>query len=279
MAEQQEFPPDHCCASGFLATGEPKGTEATFGGLNSYVAVPKEKPTTCVLIVTDVFGYKLVNTRLIADAFAEAGFLCVIPDLLGDAALPADILETKPADELSKLSWGDYMHERFLKKAKLVPTMMTLIFSLSLSKVMKDIDGVLAGITEKYGITAFGAQGYCWGGKHSIVLTHKPQVKAAVVAHPSRLSLPDDIQKMSAPGLFLCAGKDFDFGPKKYGQAEQILKKKKETGSGPDYGFHIYETAPHGFGTRSEPGNKECDEIREDHVKRSIEFYKKYLVA
>jgi hypothetical protein len=32
-----------------------------------------EKPKSAVIIATDFFGYTLVNTQLIADAFAEAG--------------------------------------------------------------------------------------------------------------------------------------------------------------------------------------------------------------
>jgi len=35
-----------------------------------------------VIFITDIFGYELVNTRLVADEYAAQGFHVVVPDLL-----------------------------------------------------------------------------------------------------------------------------------------------------------------------------------------------------
>lgn len=46
------------------------------------------QPDKAVLILTDVIGHRFINNRLIADNFADQGYLAVMPDLFhGDAVL------------------------------------------------------------------------------------------------------------------------------------------------------------------------------------------------
>jgi dienelactone hydrolase len=77
-----------CCASGEIATGTPTGSEAQFGRRPAYIARPAVPTTRAVIIATDIFGYALPNVRLIADSFAKAGFLTVIPDTFGRVHAP-----------------------------------------------------------------------------------------------------------------------------------------------------------------------------------------------
>ena len=62
-----------CCAAGSLHSGTPKGSEVKIHGVNAYVAKPSRNaaPKGIVVIITDIFGWKLPNSRILADKYAE----------------------------------------------------------------------------------------------------------------------------------------------------------------------------------------------------------------
>lgn len=73
------------CVTGFIHDGTPKGTTTTIAKLPTYIA----KPTTTrgrpgvIVIITDVFGWNFVNSRLLADEYAErSGRTIYVPDFL-----------------------------------------------------------------------------------------------------------------------------------------------------------------------------------------------------
>ena len=68
----------------------PTGSETTIGDLKTYVAENESKDKSKTLVfLTDIFGYELSNTRLLADLYAKEGFHVLVPDILeGD---PIDI--------------------------------------------------------------------------------------------------------------------------------------------------------------------------------------------
>lgn len=68
-----------CCKSGFAWTGTPSGKETMLGPLRAYVSGTNNH--AAVLIVADFFGWKLNNTRLLADHYAkEANVTVYLPD-------------------------------------------------------------------------------------------------------------------------------------------------------------------------------------------------------
>jgi hypothetical protein len=64
-----------CCATGSLHTGTPQGTVKKVHGLDCYVAEPSSNtpPKGIVVILPDIFGWTMPNTRLLADRYAERG--------------------------------------------------------------------------------------------------------------------------------------------------------------------------------------------------------------
>lgn len=60
-----------CCISGAIAEGTPTGKDSKLGGIATYIATPPTANSRAVVICSDVFGYQLPNTRLIADALAK----------------------------------------------------------------------------------------------------------------------------------------------------------------------------------------------------------------
>ena len=71
---------NECCKRSFLWNGTPSGREEKLAELDVYVS--GEKKDNAVLICHDALGWKMNNTRLLADHFAkEAGVTVYIPDL------------------------------------------------------------------------------------------------------------------------------------------------------------------------------------------------------
>jgi hypothetical protein len=73
------------CLTGFLHDGEPKGTATSIAGLPTYVAKPVSicgKPGV-IVIGPDVFGWELINNRLLAETYAEkSGRTIYLPDFM-----------------------------------------------------------------------------------------------------------------------------------------------------------------------------------------------------
>ena len=73
------------CVTGSVHSGTPKGTEIKIGGLDAYV-VGDESSDRIIVIAVDIFGWKFVNTRLLADEYASHGFRVVLLDLFDGAS-------------------------------------------------------------------------------------------------------------------------------------------------------------------------------------------------
>ena len=61
------------CFSGHVHPGTATGSETTLHGLPAYVAEPPEGTPVkgLIVVVPDAYGWKIVNTRTLADAYAK----------------------------------------------------------------------------------------------------------------------------------------------------------------------------------------------------------------
>ena len=84
------------CVSGVLHEGTPAGREETVHGRATYVTEPPNGAAAkaLVVIVSDAFGWTLVNSRVLADRYAERCQVTVyLPDFMdGRAMLQATVL-------------------------------------------------------------------------------------------------------------------------------------------------------------------------------------------
>lgn len=91
--------PKQCCASGSLHTGTPTGRIEKVHGLNCYIAdPPSDNPKGIVVIIPDVFGWELPNSRILADEYAKKGnFIVYLPDFMGGMYRPPSPQSSPPA--------------------------------------------------------------------------------------------------------------------------------------------------------------------------------------
>jgi len=254
---------DHCehCVSGYLTTGTPKGSTKKIGTINSYVALPEGKTKTAIIITSDVFGIYL-NSQLIADQFAkETGFMCVIPDLFDGQACPVEMMDEmngiKDLDEREK--WVAKNIFPWVAKTGRPDTKVPIV------------DIVISALKEQ-GIENFGAQGYCFGGKATVMLSQQSKIKCFAVAHPSALKIPEDIELIQTPSLFLCADIDKQLPEASRKQSEEILKRR-----GMKTEFHFYPGTVHGFATRGNEEDAKVVAAKKSAFEEAAKFFKAQL--
>ena len=134
-----------------------------------------------------------------------------------------------------------------------------------------------------------GLAGFCWGGKHAVLLcnssTHKaddgkPLIDCAFVAHPSDLSLPGNIEKVDLP-LRICQGSaDWVMGMDGVKTIQGIFQSKEEKlpkNKRDRYVISVVDGAKHGFAIRGNLGIQEEVEhgmIAED---AAVQWFQRWL--
>lgn len=145
------------------------------GGIETYASgTPSDK---VVVIVTDVWGHKVSNVKLMADQFAEAGFYVLTPDLFNGDPVPAN----PPADFDLFTVW----------LPKHGPAVTRPI-----------VDQFMAGLASEVKPKYVAAVGYCYGAKYAIQLLGEGSVHAAGVAHPSFVTI-EEAKAIKGP-LLIC---------------------------------------------------------------------------
>lgn len=235
--------------------GEPEGTWETIGGVKCYVATPQgEYPKDkVVLFLTDVFGVELVNNRLLADGFAQNGFRTVVPDILdGDARDEATLADPN----FDRAKW---------------------MAAHGPESWMPIVDAVVAALKEE-GVTRIGTTGYCFGAPPAFYLAFKNESHVTVLAHPSRLTCPEDLEKYKAlskaPLLINSCEVDPAFPLENQAMADEILGGGKFA---PGYERTYWEGCRHGFAVKGDLSDPKVKAGKEGAFKASVEFFKKYL--
>jgi dienelactone hydrolase len=210
-------------------------------GLKVYIAKPAEgtTPKGLIVFITDVFGWRFVNNRLLADKYAQNGdFLVLVPDFMN--GMPLHLL----CQFQLTLSKGNSMDPGVMAMMDQIKAPAGILASVFVKPILAvrlalkfipwfiqtrpaichpRVTGFLGALrtnappfeTKNLKI---GAAGYCWGGKHAVLLSHDdparhvvrhesqtlskdpmPLIECAFTAHPSMLNVPKDIDAVRLP--------------------------------------------------------------------------------
>ncbi|XP_051208107.1 endo-1,3;1,4-beta-D-glucanase [Lolium perenne] len=234
-----------CCAnppSLNPAGGEGKVVDS-FGGIKAYVAGAQESKAAVVLIA-DVFGFEAPILRKIADKVASSGYFVVVPDLLhGDPYVPED------ADRTIQVWLKEHNPIKAFELAK----------------------PVIAALKEQ-GVSSVGAAGYCWGAKVVAELAKANEIQAAVMSHPSFVTV-DDIKEVKCPIAVLGAEIDRTSPPELVKQFEQVLSSNSEIGSF----VKIFPGVSHGWAVRYDSDDAAAVKNAEEALKDMTDWFNKNL--
>lgn len=131
-----------------------------------------------------------------------------------------------------------------------------------------------------------GVAGFCWGGKHTVLLTHpsahsakaRPLIDAAFTAHPSGLAIPGDIHPVIIPLSIAIGDKDMALNMKGVNQIKDVLELKGAKGEVAQE-VRVYAGAKHGFATRGNPNEEKEDEMATRAEDQAVDWFKRFLIS
>jgi len=273
--------PKQCCASGSIHTGTPTGIISELHGLPVYTtSSPSNRPPKgIVVILPDIFGWTLPNTRILADNFAAKGdFLVMLPDFMDGNVFPQHLIFSIKALDAT----GPFA---LVKKAyhflRLVWYGLPFLKNDKAHLVRPRVVNFFRGLQASHPELPVAAAGYCWGGQWVVELcsnkeeyaANKPLVACGFTAHPSRLKIPTDIEAVTYPLSIAAAGIEQQIPKAKAKQIEDILKAKtaKTKDQGVEHEFVMYDDVHHGFAVRADENEgheRECGKKAEDQAVR-----------
>eukprot|EP01112_Ceratiomyxa_fruticulosa_P011436 TRINITY_DN309_c0_g1_i3.p1 TRINITY_DN309_c0_g1~~TRINITY_DN309_c0_g1_i3.p1 ORF type:complete len:253 (-),score=46.48 TRINITY_DN309_c0_g1_i3:551-1309(-) len=235
------------CLSGSIHSGEPKGRfEEDIAGFRTYVATPSvlARKDKAIVYLADLFGLDLPNPKLLSDAYAEeSGLTVYAPDFMEGNPVPTDAFTVGGFD---LQGWfASHSHE----------------------KVYGFCTEFIAGLKEKYKLTGVAVVSFCWSGWFAVELASRPDIiDGAAIAHPSRVKVPEQIETICKPTLWICAEKDHDLTTVKRKTAQEVLEK-----NGVPNKFVDFPGTMHGFAVRGSDSDKESREKAKDEV---VKFFR-----
>ncbi|CAH2283603.1 carboxymethylenebutenolidase homolog [Pelobates cultripes] len=236
------------CDIGDKFEHEEQGKVIQIEHIKAYVCKPHSSTDKAVIVVQDIFGWELPNTRFIADLLSAHGYITVCPDLFrgqepwnpnSDWSVFPEWLKSRPA-----------------------------------TKVDKEVDVVLKYLREQCHVKKIGVIGFCWGGvvTHHLMLTY-PDIKAGVSFY-GIMRDAEDHYNLQNPTLFIFGEIDSVIPLDQV----NVLKEKLKEHAKFDYEVKVFPKQTHGFVHRKkEEINPEDKPYIEEARKDMIEWLHKYI--
>ncbi|KAG8666624.1 hypothetical protein FPOAC2_11740 [Fusarium poae] len=244
-------PPAACCTVASLHEGEPTGTTIQIDNkTNGYVAKPfSGESKKAVLYLPDIFGI-WQNSKLMADAFAAQGYLCLVLDTYNGDPVPPQM-----PDGFDIMKW---LNEGSDGK------------NPHTSEATDQI--VVAGINylKDLGVTKIAAVGYCIGAKH-LIRHFKSGIDVGFIAHPSFVE-SDELASITGPLSIAAAELDDLFTVEKRHESESILSKSKQ-----DFQINLFSGVHHGFAVKGDMSDERQLFAKDQAFGQAVAWFKRFI--
>ncbi|KAM5356714.1 hypothetical protein ACJ41O_003360 [Fusarium nematophilum] len=241
------------CFSGTLHEGETRGKIVKLHDLDVYSVEPTEGKAVngVIVVIPDALGWEFPNIRLLADRYCDKGdFKVYVPDFMHGTAAPIWML-----DEVRLATETDSVLSKAYHMAKAGYGFVPFYAQNRANKSWPIVQEFFEKLRQAEGISLpVGAAGFCWGGKHAVLLAQGPEIDgrslidAAFSGHPSFLDLPSDVEKIKLPMSFAIGDKDNQVPLEQAQKVKAIVEAKEGRSRGE---VRIYEDATHGFTVRA----------------------------
>ncbi|CEI39786.1 hypothetical protein FVEN_g2067 [Fusarium venenatum] len=244
-------PPAACCTVASLHEGEPTGSIIQIDNkINGYVANPPSgQPKKAILYLPDIFGI-WQNSKLMADAFAAQGYLCLVLDTYNGDPVPLQM-----PDGFDIMKWltegsdGKNPHT----------TEATDSIVVAGIKYLKSI-----------GVAKIAAVGYCIGAKH-LVRHFKSGIDVGFIAHPSFVE-SEELASITGPLSIAAAELDDLFTVEKRHESEGIMSKSKQ-----DFQINLFSGVHHGFAVKGDMSEERQLFAKEQAFSQAVAWFKRFI--
>ncbi|XP_077165940.1 carboxymethylenebutenolidase homolog [Paroedura picta] len=205
------------CPAGDLLDYEGLGCEIPVEHINAYLCGPSLPTEKAVIVIHDIFGWQMPNTRYVVDMLAAKGYLAILPDFYKGQE------PWKPSSDWS--TFNEWLKTRDAKKTN------------------KETDVVLKYLKEQHHVRKIGVIGFCWGGAavHHLMSSY-PDLKAGVSVY-GVIRLEGDDCHLLNPTFFIFGEKDEVIPLDQVCILEQKLKEQCKV----HFEVKIYPGQTHGF--------------------------------
>lgn len=260
------------CVSGVQHEGTPTGCVSKIGPFDEvYVARPKEvkNDKAAIVFFSDIFGFKLLNNKLVADKIANAsGINVYMPDLFfGEALSPESLHLPEKPDEIR----NEGIFAKLAKGAKIAAIIPWYLRHKPSQHMAAAKEFVSLLKTNEHGYTKLGAIGYCYGAKMVAESNASDLIDASAFVHPSGLS-DADIDWLKTPATFALAELDNAFSDEMRIASEKKLKEK-----GVNAEFVVYDGTTHGFAVRGDMKEEATRKGQEGAIAQASGWFGKFL--
>ncbi|KAF7288579.1 DLH domain-containing protein [Mycena chlorophos] len=264
------------CFTGEVLAGEPTGSVTDLDGSVYYFAPGPDGASNkrAIILLTDVFGLPLKNSKLLADSFAQCLKCDVyVPDLFeGKPPVTEAQMSFLPDKAGVKLGFGTILKilwkvgpslPSILRKRPAVGSVHALTFAQKLQA------------SKHY--EKLGAVGYCYGGGVALILgsDHPDLFNSIVLAHPSP---PTDAQilAITAPVSWALSEDDMGIKPPRIEQIKSLYNTRETK---VDWEVNVYPGTAHGFAARPAMHIPEVKDGFEKAFQQTVEWFNKTIPA
>jgi carboxymethylenebutenolidase len=219
------------------------------GTMSAYLAIPDKTPAAAIIAIMEIWGVN-DTMRHHAHEFAEAGYICLVPDLFWRQEPDVELSDGNPDD---------------IRKA--FDLYYDFDYDLSVQD-MEDIRRYLMSRPECSG--KVGAVGYCLGGKLCYLMCCRTEIDCAVAYYGTYIEHNiREAPNLHRPFLLHMAMKD------RWVQAEVNDLLERRLSPIPLVEIHKYSEADHAF---ARIGGRTYSKPEADRALRlSLDFFKKHL--
>jgi carboxymethylenebutenolidase len=220
------------------------------GEMGAYVAIPEQTPAGAIIVIMEIWGVN-DTMRHHAHEFAEAGFVCLVPDLFW---------RQEPGVELSD------------KNPEHVKQAFDLYYEFDYDLGVRDMEDTVAFLKQQpEGNGKVGSVGYCLGGKLNYLMCCRDTQAACAVAYYGTYIEHNirEAKHLSRPFMLHMAMKD------RWVQAEVNDLIERRLSPNPLVTIHKYPEADHAFARHGSKVYRKADAERA--LALSVDFFKDHL--
>jgi len=219
------------------------------GELGAYLAIPDRVPAGAVIAIMEIWGVN-DTMRKHAHEFAEAGFICLVPDLFWRQEAGVELYDGNPGDVKKAFDlYYDFDYDLGVRD-------------------MEDVAAFLSGSGECNG--KVGAVGYCLGGKLCYLMCCRTDIDCAVAYYGTYIEHNiREAPKLHRPFVLHMAMKD------RWVQAEVNDLLERRLAPNPLVTIHKYPDADHAFARHGGKTYRKADADRA--LALTLDFFRQHL--